>query len=102
MATEGSLSVALDTTLDESLLTEGIAREIINRVQAARRDADLDVTDRITVRWSSEDDAVIAAFDAHADLIGGEVLAASIERAGGGVAIDVVGHTVDLAIEPTG
>ena len=80
VATEGAISVALDTRLDEALVIEGTAREIVNRVQAARRALDLDVTDRISLTWSSMSTGIASAFDSYHDLIAGEVLAASVVR----------------------
>lgn len=47
---DGTLTVALDTELDEDLKREGIAREFVNRIQNLRKDAGFDVTDRITVK----------------------------------------------------
>jgi isoleucyl-tRNA synthetase len=80
VAADGPLSVAIDCLLTPELLTEGVAREIVNRVQALRRDRDLHVTDRIRLLWNSTDDEVIAAFDRHADYVAGEVLTTAIER----------------------
>jgi isoleucyl-tRNA synthetase len=78
VATDHDISVALDTTIDEALRIEGVARELINRIQNTRRQLDLDVSDRITVRWTSDDTAIAAAFRDHAGLIAGEVLATDI------------------------
>ncbi|WP_159946451.1 isoleucine--tRNA ligase [Polaribacter septentrionalilitoris] len=47
VANEGSLTVALDVTISEDLRKEGIARELVNRIQNARKDTGLEVTDRI-------------------------------------------------------
>ena len=47
VANEGSITVALDVTISEELRKEGIARELINRIQNARKDSGLEVTDRI-------------------------------------------------------
>ena len=90
VATEGSLSVALDTRIDDELRVEGVARELVNRIQAARRDAGFDVTDRIDVAWSSPDPIVAEAFDRHGALIAGEVLADRIDRR------DEVGDPIDI------
>ncbi|MFV1998934.1 MAG: isoleucine--tRNA ligase [Acidimicrobiia bacterium] len=100
VATVGPISVALDTTVDEVLVVEGMAREIINRVQAARRTLDFDVTDRIHVRWTSTSDAVISAFDVHGDLIAGEVLASDISRSDSSEAdiVDLAGEHVQIEI----
>ena len=47
VANEGSITVALDVTISEELRKEGVARELINRIQNARKDMGLEVTDRI-------------------------------------------------------
>jgi isoleucyl-tRNA synthetase len=78
VASEGSLSVALDCALTDELRVEGIARELTNRIQRLRRDLGLSVTDRVIVGWSSKDVIVRAAFDGHADQIAAEVLATEI------------------------
>jgi isoleucyl-tRNA synthetase len=73
--TSGGLAVAIDTTLDADLTVLGAAREIISRIQNARRDSELAVTDRITVNWETSDPTVAAAFERHGDAIAGETLA---------------------------
>ncbi len=55
VASEGQLTVALDVTLTDQLKEEGIAREIVNRVQNLRKDSGLEVTDRIALNISSCD-----------------------------------------------
>jgi isoleucyl-tRNA synthetase len=69
MATQGdrSLLVALDTELTSELVSEGWAREVIHRIQSARKDADLDYSDRIVVRFRSvpEIEAAIDRFRSH-------------------------------------
>ena len=47
VANEGAITVALDVTISEELRKEGVARELINRIQNARKDKGLEVTDRI-------------------------------------------------------
>jgi isoleucyl-tRNA synthetase len=54
--TEGDLTVALETKLTQDLLYEGLAREFVNRTQNMRKDADLQVTDRINVWVEATDD----------------------------------------------
>ena len=101
VAAESVFSVALDTTLDEALLSEGVAREIVNRIQGLRREAGLDVSDRITVRWHSDAGPVRTAFDDLGALIAREVLAAAIDETTSPLTwrtrVDV--HDVGLAIE---
>ena len=53
VASMGSLSVALDITLTPELLQEGIAREVVNRIQNLRKDKGFEVTDKITVKFRS-------------------------------------------------
>ena len=77
VASESGLTVALDITISESLKSEGIAREIVNRVQNLRKDSGLDVTDRIVL--SIETSAFVqAATAANKDYICAEVLADDI------------------------
>jgi isoleucyl-tRNA synthetase len=78
VATEGSISVALDTEISDDLAVEGVARELVNRVQGLRKRLDLDVTDRIDIVWSSSDAPVAEAFSTHQDMIATEVLAETI------------------------
>jgi len=56
VANEGSITVALDVTISEELRKEGIARELINRIQNARKDSGLDVTDRIKLTILKSED----------------------------------------------
>jgi isoleucyl-tRNA synthetase len=75
VATNGELTVVLDTEIDAALRREGIAREFVSVLQNARKQAGLEVADRIRVSWSCQDPEVRAAFGEHADAIAREVLA---------------------------
>ena len=77
---EGGVTVALDTTLTDALLLEGLAREIINRVQRLRKDADFDVVDRIRLQYRATGQAAEAARQ-HAGWIRNETLALELETA---------------------
>ncbi|MFW2339134.1 MAG: isoleucine--tRNA ligase [Acidimicrobiia bacterium] len=101
VAAEGTISVAMDIDLDEALIVEGFAREIINRVQTARRDLDLDVTDRVTVRWSTGNASLEAAFLQHEALIIQEVLATELVRADIPETIDLAGARLGLDVGKT-
>jgi isoleucyl-tRNA synthetase len=81
VATEGGLTVALDITLTEELKAEGIARELINRVQNLRKDSGLEVTDRITLKVETSE-AIREAIKANMDYVCNEVLANGIEFGG--------------------
>jgi isoleucyl-tRNA synthetase len=86
VAAEGGETVAIDITVTPELRREGLAREVIRLVQEARKKDGLEVTDRIWLRWWSQDPDVIAALAEHAGLIAGEVLAveaAAVEVPGG-------------------
>ena len=75
VATDAGETVAIDTEVTPELRREGLAREMIRLVQDARKGDGLDVTDRISLRWSARDPEVAAALAEHAALIAGEVLA---------------------------
>ncbi len=53
VASEGNLTVALDTTLDEELMFEGLSREFVSRIQKMRKESGLEVTDRIVIKYFS-------------------------------------------------
>ena len=80
VATGAGETVAIDTTVTPELRREGLAREVIRLVQEARKNDGLDVTDRISLRWSASDPDLAAALTEHASLIAGEVLAAEYGR----------------------
>jgi isoleucyl-tRNA synthetase len=78
VASESGLTVALDITISENLKSEGIAREIVNRVQNLRKDRGLDVTDRIVLSIETSDFVQVATL-ANKEYICAEVLANDIE-----------------------
>ncbi|MFT4759746.1 MAG: isoleucyl-tRNA synthetase [Paraglaciecola sp.] len=67
VANDGALTVALDTNLDDALLAEGMARELVNRIQNIRKNADFNVTDRIKVQLEKHEamETAIAQFGAY-------------------------------------
>ncbi len=77
VANEGSLTVALDITVTEELRNEGIAREIVNRIQNIRKNQGFDITDRIDVVISSNEDTD-KAVKQFSDYIARQVLANSL------------------------
>jgi isoleucyl-tRNA synthetase len=80
---EGSHAVALELVLDDDLRREGLAREIVHAVQNARREAGLEISDRITLTLDG-DDELLAAARAHEAYLSGEVLALIVTYSGGG------------------
>jgi isoleucyl-tRNA synthetase len=100
--TDDELAVALNTELDDDLIAEGRARDFVSRVQGARRQAGLDVSDRISLRWSTADGEVAAAIDRHADYIAAETLAVTLarEEEAVGDAVEVDGVAVEIRVDP--
>lgn len=74
----GDLTVALDVTVTEELRNEGVARELVNRIQNIRKSSDFDITDKVKVLITSSPltDASIAAFGQY---IASQILADSID-----------------------
>ncbi|TVR41163.1 MAG: isoleucine--tRNA ligase [Planctomycetota bacterium] len=79
VATDGEISVVLDTALSDELRREGVAREVISLAQAARKAQGLAVSDRITLSWNANDD-IAAAITEHRERIMGEILARSLNQ----------------------
>jgi isoleucyl-tRNA synthetase len=95
---------ALDTTLTEELITEGLAREIISKVQRLRRETGLEVTDRIRLVWNSPDGEIARAVDSYREQIAAEVLASDLVNGDSseGEPTDINGHTIWLTISKQG
>jgi isoleucyl-tRNA synthetase len=102
VAADDRMAVALDTSLDQALVSEGLAREIVKVVQAMRRRAGLEVSDRIVLSWSSVSDRVVEAMATHGDWLASEVLAVEVELvpALAGETADVDGETIEISISP--
>jgi len=77
VANEGNVTVALEVELTEELLQEGLARELINRIQNMRKDNGLEITDRINI-MVAENDKMQAAIEHYGEYIKGQVLADNI------------------------
>ncbi|HLP74884.1 MAG TPA: isoleucine--tRNA ligase [Bacteroidales bacterium] len=78
VANEGKLTVALDVTVTDELRYEGIAREFINRIQNIRKEADFDVTDKITLQIG-DNEFIREAVMRHAGYIGSQTLASEVK-----------------------
>ena len=72
-------TVALDPTIDDELRLEGIARELVSRIQRMRREAGLAVSDRIRLGVFSEDPGATLAAKRWTDYIAGETLAVAVQ-----------------------
>jgi isoleucyl-tRNA synthetase len=98
VANEGSLTVALEVELTDELRQEGLAREIINRVQNIRKESGLEITDRIIITLSPND-AVSQAVAHFGNYIMTQVLADSIELSDNdGQAVEFDEFTINITI----
>ncbi|MBR5689434.1 MAG: isoleucine--tRNA ligase [Prevotella sp.] len=99
VANEGNLTVALEVELTDELRQEGMARELINRIQNLRKDTGLEITDRISV-VVSPNEQTDAAIKTYGDYIASQVLADSIEIAqNDGAEIDFDDFKLNIKIE---
>src|SRR5690554_1786299 len=78
VANEGALTVALDVTISEDLRKEGIARELVNRIQNLRKDSGFEVTDRIDVQLQ-KDEKIVDAVQTNITYIKAETLTEKLE-----------------------
>lgn len=78
VANEGSLTVALDVTITDDLRKEGIARELVNRIQNLRKDSGFEVTDRIDVVLQ-KDEQIVNAVKTNIEYIKTETLTEELE-----------------------
>ncbi|MBO5204848.1 MAG: isoleucine--tRNA ligase [Prevotella sp.] len=99
VSNEGNLTVALEVELTDELRNEGMARELINRVQNIRKDSGLEITDRISVTIS-ENESVQKAVDSYQEYIMTQVLADSIVLAANdGAEVDIDGLKLNIKVE---
>ena len=103
VANEGNLTLALDVTISDELRQEGIARDIVNRIQNLRKSRDYDITDRIklTIEGDDQTNEAVLCFK---EYIQRQVLADSIEIANGlqvseEETFDIDGLTVKVRVE---
>ena len=80
VATEGKLTVAMDITVTEELRREGVARELVNRIQNIRKESGFDVTDKIRVTIGRHE-ALAGAVESFGDYIAAQTLAVSVAMA---------------------
>lgn len=102
-ANTGNITLALDIELTEELLKEGLARELVNKVQTMRRDAKLEKTDRILLKISTSE-KVKTAFNQFKDYVQEEVLATQVEfvEEVSGTEWDVNGEKALIQLEKAG
>ena len=100
VASEGATVVGLETALTPELVAEGLAREFVSHVQAMRKEADFEVTQRIAVKVGC-DAELRSALEAHLNYVKGEILALELgfEDVPGAEATDLNGHAARIAVE---
>jgi isoleucyl-tRNA synthetase len=101
VANNGSLTVALDVTITDELKKEGIARELINRIQNIRKSSGFEITDKINILVESNENTNDAIND-HKEYIASQVLAANIkieERVANATELDFEEFKVNVNIE---
>jgi len=102
VAKEGNLTIALDVTITDELRAEGLARDLVNRVQNLRKDMGLEVQDKIAVVVSSDNSVLNQAVDIHNSYIKEEIQALSLntaDSAAGAQEFDLDGVTAFIAVE---
>ncbi len=99
---ESGRAVALALELDDELRREGLAREVVHAVQSARKQADLDISDRISLTLGGDEELVAAARE-HEGYVAGETLATSVSYAGAGAAqlVTIDGRELEIGVERT-
>ena len=98
VAMENNVFTILDTTITPELESEGLARELVSKVQQMRKQNDYEMMDNINIYVAADDD-VKAAIETHKDYIMKETLAVSIEEKEGLDTVNLNGHKTGLDIE---
>jgi isoleucyl-tRNA synthetase len=100
VANNGVITIALDIELSPALIEEGIARELINRIQNLRKSSGLEITDRIAVQLENREEIAAAVKNCN-EYIASQVLATSLELVDGlatELVLEMDGYTVKCAI----
>ncbi|UYZ58391.1 isoleucine--tRNA ligase [Hymenobacter latericus] len=102
VATDGPLTVALDVTLTDELRHEGVARELVNRLQNLRKDSGLEVQDKIRVTLGADQPELVQAVQEFGDYIRTETQALSLDLANGltdGAVLEFDEYSVPVRLE---
>ena len=98
VAMANNVFTILDTTITPELEAEGLARELISKIQQMRKANNYEMMDNIRISVSADED-VKAAIETHRDYIMKETLAVAIEAADGLDTVNLNGHETGLAVE---
>ncbi len=101
VATENGITIALDTTLNDELLAEGFAREFVSKLQNLRKESQLEVSDRISIKVTTADELDKAYLEKFASYIQTETLTETIEfvdSINDGEVLDINGANVTVSL----
>ena len=99
VASEGAIVVGLETALTPELVAEGLAREFVSHVQSMRKEADFEVTQRISLTVEADDETK-AALEAHLDYVKNETLTTAFAFAATDAeAVELNGHSTKIKVE---
>ena len=99
VASEGAIVVGLETALTPELVAEGLAREFVSHVQSMRKEADFEVTQRISLTVEADDETK-AALEAHLDYVKNETLTTAFAFAvTDAEAVELNGHSTKIKVE---
>ena len=100
VASNSTLTVALDLQLTEELINEGVARELVNRIQNLRKETGLEVTDKIILNLKN-DESIVNAVEQNKDYICSETLAEDLvlqDKVANGAEVEINGLMTQIAI----
>ncbi len=97
-SSENGVTIALETALNDELVAEGLARELVSKLQNLRKECNFEVTDRINVTYSASGKTAAAVEKFH-DYIAGEVLAASLQSGtDASTDLDINGEKISVSV----
>lgn len=102
VATENNVTVALDIAITDELKKEGIARDLVNRIQNMRKDMGLEVQDKIAISYEKNEDLINTAIEANKAYICGETQALaihSLDHLSDGKDLDMDEYSIKVKIE---
>lgn len=104
-ANQKDIFVALDTRMNPELISEGFARELVNKIQFSRKELGLEIMDNIALSYVTQSEEINTALETHREFILSETLAQSAVRIAEPLAdmqkVDINGHEVYLGITKT-
>ena len=98
VAMENNVFTILDTTLNQDLIDEGLARELVSKVQQLRKQKDFEMMDTIDIVVRA-DEEVMTAIEKHKEYIMKETLAVSLEAGQADDEYDLNGHKTGIVVE---